>query len=65
MERNSLHEEISASYTVFERDGRTFIQINSYGRKTREFQGKTSQSIQLDRVGAEQLHKILSDAFGF
>ncbi|MFN3608297.1 MAG: methionyl-tRNA formyltransferase [Hyphomonas sp.] len=65
MDRNSIHEEIEASYTVFERDGRTFLQIDSYGRTDREIPGKKSQTIQLDEVGAAQLYSILESSFGF
>jgi hypothetical protein len=63
MERNSLHDEIEATYTVFERDGRVLIQIDSYGRETREMPGKKSQTIQLDREGATALLKILTTEF--
>lgn len=63
MERNSLHEEIEASYTAFERDGRVFIQIDTYGRDTREMPGKKSQTIQLDREGATALFNILKREF--
>jgi hypothetical protein len=42
MDRNSLHDEIEPSYTVFERDGRVLLQIDTYGRKTREMPGKKS-----------------------
>ncbi len=40
MDRNSLHDEIEATYTTFERDGRVLIQIDSYGRETREMLGR-------------------------
>jgi len=63
MDRNSLHEEIEASYTTFERDGRVFIQIDTYGRETREIPGKKSQTIQLDREGAIALFNILKREF--
>lgn len=63
MERNSLHDEIEATYTTFERDGRVFIQIDSYGRDTREMPGKKSQTIQLDREGATTLFNILKREF--
>lgn len=43
MDRNSLHEEIEATYTVFERDGRKLIQVDSYGRDDRAIPGKKSQ----------------------
>jgi hypothetical protein len=64
MERNALHDEMEATYTTFERDGRVFIQIDSYGRDTRKLPGKKSQTIQLDRVGATALYKILKNSFG-
>jgi len=62
-ERFQLHEEVEAKYAVFERDGQGFVQINTYGRSTRELRGKLSQSIQLDRRGAEKLAQILRQAF--
>ena len=65
MDRNSIHDEIEATYTAFERDGRTFIQIDSYGRSTRDIPGKKSQSIQLDRQGAAELFEILRREFRF
>jgi hypothetical protein len=62
-ERYQLHEEVEARYAVFQRDGKGFVQINTYGRPDREIPGKVSQSIQLDREGAEQLVNILQRAF--
>lgn len=63
MERNSVHDEIDAKYAVFERDGRSFVQIDSFGRDSREIRGKKSQTIQLDRDSGLQLIKILKEAF--
>jgi len=65
MDRNSLHDEIEATYTVIDWDGRVLVQIDSYGRDTREIPGKKSQSIQLDREGGLALFKILKSAFRF
>ena len=62
-ERNQLQEEVEARYAVFERDGKGFVQINTYGRPDRENPGKVSQVIQLDRQGAEALVSILRKAF--
>ena len=62
-ERYQLHEEVEARYAIFDRDGKGFVQINTYGRVDREFPGKVSQSIQLDREGAEALVTILQKAF--
>jgi hypothetical protein len=38
-ERYTLHDEIEASYTSFERDGRFFFQLDTYGRKSRQVPG--------------------------
>ena len=65
MERNSLHDEKSATYTVFHFEGRVLLQIDSYGRKDREIPGKKSQTIQLDNEGAAALYAILKREFRF
>lgn len=64
-DRVTLHDEIEATYTSFERDGHTVLQIDTYGRKTRQVPGKQSQTIQLDRQGAEALYAILKREFRF
>ncbi len=64
-DRKSLHEEIRAEYSVQDWDGRVLLQIDTYGRETREFPGKLSQTIQLDHDGAEALYSILKREFGF
>ncbi|OKO71208.1 methionyl-tRNA formyltransferase [Bradyrhizobium sp. NAS80.1] len=63
MERNSIHDTIEARYSIFERDGRSFLQIDTYGRQSREMPEKKSQSIQLDRESGLELLKILKRAF--
>ncbi|PSC06202.1 methionyl-tRNA formyltransferase [Alsobacter soli] len=65
MERNGIHDEVEATYTVFQRDDRTFVQIDTYGRPDRELPGKKSQTIQLTRESASELIAILSEAFRF
>jgi hypothetical protein len=40
MERNSLHEEMDATYTIFERDGRIVVRIDSSGSADRQIPGK-------------------------
>lgn len=65
MERVSLHDEIEATYSVFECDGRVLLQIDSYGRADREMPGKKSQTIQLDRDGARALFDIIKREFSF
>ncbi|HWJ73577.1 MAG TPA: methionyl-tRNA formyltransferase [Kaistia sp.] len=63
MERNSIHGEIGATYTVFETDGRAFVQIDTYGSDDRQMPGKKSQTLQLDESAGRQLVQILRDAF--
>ena len=62
-ERYQLHSEVEARYAAFERDGKAFFQVNTYGREDREMPGKVSQTIQLDRDGAAQLVEILRKTF--
>ncbi len=64
-ERPSIHDAIAATYSTFERDGRSFVQIDTYGRAEREVPGKVSQSLQFDEKSARELFDILRDAFGF
>ncbi|MUZ74230.1 methionyl-tRNA formyltransferase [Agrobacterium vitis] len=65
MERNSLHDDVSATYSVFGQDERLVLQIDTYGSLERKIPGKKSQTIQFDRNSAEQLFKILKDEFLF
>ena len=65
MDRNSIPDGIDATTTSFERDGRKFIQVDSYGRDQREMPGKKSQTFQLDEKSARELFDILRDCFLF
>jgi len=65
MDRNSIHKETEATYTPFHRDGKTFLQIDTYGTQDREIPGKKSQSFQLDEIGAKILFDILKREFRF
>jgi len=39
MDRNSLHDEVEATYSVFAQDDRRLSQIDTYGRADREMPG--------------------------
>ncbi len=65
IDRNSIHDGIYATYTTFERYGRKFIQVDSYGRDQREMPGKKSQTFQLGEKFARDLFDILRDCFHF
>jgi len=64
MERHTAHDPISATYTAFDLNGDKYLQIDTYGRETRDVPGKKSQSIQLNERSARELVIILKDHFG-
>jgi hypothetical protein len=41
------------------------VQIDTRGSKSREIEGKLSQTIQLNRDTAQQLHSLLTKVYGF
>jgi len=61
--RDTVHKAIPAMYDVFRAGGTTYLQIDTYGSDQRQVSGKKSQTIQLDRSGAEQLLRILKSEF--
>lgn len=61
--RNAVHEEIEATYTVFTKNGEKYFQIDTYGTSDRKFVSKASQVIQLDRAGAIGLISLLKKEF--
>lgn len=62
-ERNSVHEVVESTYSVFEKYGEKFFQLDTYGSPDRKLKGKISQSIQLDKDSAEFLVKTLRNYF--
>lgn len=48
-EKNFIHETVQATYSVFDRDGERYFQIDTYGKDDREMPEKISQSIQVDK----------------
>ena len=61
--RYSIQEEVEAKYSVFEKDGEKFFQIDTYGRINRVETEKSSQIIQLDESSAKELIKLLIKEF--
>ena len=61
--RNTLHEKVHTTYTIFEEDGEKYVQLDTYGRIGRETPEKISQSIQLDKAAAQFLVDILQKEF--
>ena len=59
-ERNSVHDEVNCTYSVFTAsNGERFFQLDTYGSKKRKILGKTSQSIQFDSTSAAVLKRLL------
>ena len=65
IDRASTHDPIDAKYAVIEKDGRILLQIDTYGRSSREHPEKVSQSLQFDRKSAEELYRIIKKEFNF
>lgn len=62
-QRNTVHEKVHTTYTLFEEGGEKFIQFDTYGRVGRENPEKISQSIQLEKETAQFLVDLLIKEF--
>lgn len=58
-DRTSVHGEVEATFHMFEKDGVTYLQIDTYGAPGREIVGKTSQSVQFGPEGRAALMALL------
>lgn len=64
MDRNFVHDPVECTYTVFtESDGEKYLQIDTYGSKTRKLKGKKSQSIQFNVDSLRKLAEIIREIF--
>ena len=61
--RNTVHDEVVATYDVFTYNGIQYLQIDTYGRSDREYVEKSSQIIQLDKESALNLVKLINKIF--
>lgn len=61
--RNTIHDRVHATYTVFEMEDKRFVQFDTYGRIDREMPEKISQSFQIDEATAEYLVSLLRKEF--
>jgi hypothetical protein len=62
-ESHRVHDPVECGWTLFEINGTTLVQLETYGSSERQVVGKVSQSIQLDEAGAADLLRILRQAF--
>lgn len=63
-ERNTVHDQVYATYTVFDKNGEKYLQIDTYGKPARENPEKISQSFQFNRAAASYLANLLIEEFG-
>jgi hypothetical protein len=64
IERESKHTEVEYTYSVMSDDsGEKYLQINKYGSKHRQEQGKQSQTLRFSSEAIEQLKIILQREF--
>lgn len=62
-DENRVHEGVECGYTIFERAGSHYLQLDTYGSRGRKFQGKVSKSIKLDERSAGELQALIRRAF--
>lgn len=61
--RNTIHEKVLATYSVFTKDEVKYFQIDTYGKEDRQIPEKISQSIQIDQETAQFLVDLLRKEF--
>ncbi len=61
--RNTVHDAVYSTYTVFEQSGERYLQIDTYGKSGRENPDKISQSIQINKEIAQVLVKLMQEEF--
>lgn len=57
------HGPVDCGYRTFDTNGKTLLQLDTYGSTQRAQPGTISQSLQVDEATAEQLIEILERAF--
>ena len=64
LDRESRHSEVDCTYSVIEDEkGDKYLQIDTYGSKTRKIPGKKSQSIRFSPDAIKELKMILKQNF--
>lgn len=61
--RNSVHDKVYTTYTIFADEGEKYVQFDMYGRIDRKNPEKISQSIQIDRKAAKFILNLLTKEF--
>ncbi|GAA0337628.1 hypothetical protein GCM10008967_29860 [Bacillus carboniphilus] len=60
--RNSkVHAEVETSYNVVIKNGKKYVQLNTYGSRERKQKGEVSQTIQLSEEAINKLQEIIKN----
>jgi hypothetical protein len=63
-DRQKVHGPTRCHASTFQADdGKTLLQLDTYGSEDREFTDKVSQSIQFDETAAAQLLALIRNTF--
>lgn len=62
-ERNKVHNQVEATYSVFEIAGEKYVQLDTYGEADRKTPSRASQIIQIDKNTAKYLVDLLKREF--
>jgi hypothetical protein len=62
-DKQGLHRPVSCGWRTFDVNGQTILQLDTYGSDQRQIPNKVSQSIQLNREGAQELLVLIRTAF--
>lgn len=62
-ERNTVHDEVQATYSIFEINGEKYLQIDTYGKEGRMNPEKISQSFQFNKESASFFVNLLVEEF--
>lgn len=62
-ERYGVHKVVNCEALVFTIGAERYLQLDTMGSSQRQERGKVSQSMQFDRAGAEELLRVLRQAF--
>lgn len=63
-DKNALHRPVTCGWRFFSTEAGAILQLDTYGTVDRQIPNKVSQSIQLDRRGAQVLLGLIRDTFG-
>ena len=64
LEVDSKHTETKCTYSIVQsRDGKTYLQVDTYGSKERKIAGKKSQSIRFAPEAIRELKSLLNSHF--